>query len=278
MDGLRVVLLILGVLLIAGLYVWDTRRRRRSRRAHPADHLDESFESLDWSRSGLDSEPVDLALDRLGEIDTGGEAPEHESPEVPREPVHSPPGQPETAGGGAAAGSEPAPKAEPPRRAPRAAAGDASSAGAMAEGEELIVALTVMAKGDARLTGPELAAALEAQGLRLGEMDVFHHHGVGERATASPVFSVANVLEPGTFDPEAMERFETPGVCLFLRLPGELDGTVALELMLDTGRRLVERLDAVLCDESRNVLTNQAVNHLREQVREFGRRQMLKTL
>jgi cell division protein ZipA len=140
------------------------------------------------------------------------------------------------------------------------------------EGEELIVVLNVMAEPGDSFSGPDLLDALRQVEMEHGDMRIFHHYGVGEMRAERPVFSLANILEPGYFEPAHMEDFSTPGCVLFMRLPGPLDGRVAFELMLATGQRLAERLGGELRDETRSVLTPRSIGDLRERIAARGRR------
>ena len=139
-------------------------------------------------------------------------------------------------------------------------------------GRELLIVLTIITPGERDLAGPVIREALTAFDLRPDDLGMFHHYG-NRRGTASePVFSVANVLEPGVFDLAAMDELATPGLCLFLRRPGPLPATVAFDLMLDVGSRLSRALEAVLCDDQRCRLTVQATQALRERVIHFALR------
>jgi cell division protein ZipA len=73
-----------------------------------------------------------------------------------------------------------------------------------------------------------------------------------------------------------MDSVTSPGIAMFMRLPGPEHPADAFQLMLDAAKTLAEDLDGTLCDESRSTLTSQSINHLRERIADFGRRQMLK--
>ena len=60
-----------------------------------------------------------------------------------------------------------------------------------------------------------------------------------------------------------------------MRLPGPQDGAVVLELMFNTAQTLARDLDARVLDERRMPMSAQALNHLRDRVAEFSRRQKL---
>jgi len=88
--------------------------------------------------------------------------------------------------------------------------------------EELLI-LGVMAKPEAPFRGDALLAALRGQGLKYGDMGIFHRLSVGKDAgkdgSDERLFSVANALEPGTFDLSDLEGLQSPGLTFFMQLP-----------------------------------------------------------
>ena len=132
--------------------------------------------------------------------------------------------------------------------------------------------LTILTRDERDLVGPVLREAFAAFNLSPDDHGMFHHYGNRHGPMREPVFSVANVLEPGVFDLDAMDEFTTPGLCLFLHRPGPFPAAVAFDLMLDVGARLSRALDAVLCDDQRCRLTVQATQALRERVVHFALR------
>lgn len=142
--------------------------------------------------------------------------------------------------------------------------------------EPLVVILTVLAPPGERLDGAALRGALESQALRHGEDRLFHLYPDAGPPGAGPLFSAVNVVEPGVFDLETMDSLRTPGIGLFMRLPGPEDPGAAFGVMVDAARELADALDAQLCDETRSKLTAQTLNHLREQIADHGRRRLLR--
>ena len=140
---------------------------------------------------------------------------------------------------------------------------------------ELLVVLTIVAADERELAGALIRDALAAFDLQPDAQGMFHHYGnQGNRRgmERDPVFSVANVLDPGVFDVDAMDELSTPGLFLFMRRPGPLPASVAFDLMLDVGTRLSRALQATLCDDQRCRLTVQATQALRERVVHFALR------
>ncbi|PXX91722.1 cell division protein ZipA [Marinobacter vulgaris] len=135
-----------------------------------------------------------------------------------------------------------------------------------------VVVINVLAKTDENFTGPRLKALFEACGLEHGDMDIYHRHE--QTDTTSPVqFSVASAVEPGTFRPEEMPTLSTPGISFFMSMPGPTNAMQAFEFMLETAQCVVRNLGGELKDERRSVMTPQTIEHCRQRIREFERKQ-----
>ncbi|OOZ36986.1 cell division protein ZipA C-terminal FtsZ-binding domain-containing protein [Solemya velesiana gill symbiont] len=110
-------------------------------------------------------------------------------------------------------------------------------------------------------------------GLEYGEMNIFHRRAGGKNSPA--VFSMASMVEPGTFPENSDAEFSTPGLALFSQLPGPKDGLAVFSDMLFTAERLGSMLDATLQDETHSDLTKQAIEHMREEILEYRRKLQL---
>ena len=152
----------------------------------------------------------------------------------------------------------------------RSSGREAASAAGEPDVQELIVINVVAAQGR-RFEGPALVEALRARGLRYGEMNIFHRV---EPLTRAIRYSVASVLEPGTFDMAEIEEFRSPGVCFFMQLPGPEQPLETFEDMLAAARDLALQLGGELKDEQRSVMTGQTVEHYRQRIADFCRRAM----
>ena len=115
------------------------------------------------------------------------------------------------------------------------------------------------------------ARAFELAGLDYGEMKIYHR-AVEADGSLQNAYFVASMVEPGIFDPEHMDTFSTPGISLFLQLPGPVEGVRALDDMVQTARTLASELHGELRDETRSALSKQRIEHLRSEVLEFERR------
>ena len=133
-----------------------------------------------------------------------------------------------------------------------------------------IIALYVAATVDNKLRGPDIVVAAEKAGLVFGYMNVYHRL-VDGRPDAGPVFSVANIVKPGSFDMADIERLETPAIAFFLTLPAPISALDAWETMEPAAQRMADLLDGVVLDEERNALGRQRVQHIRDELRAYDR-------
>lgn len=137
-----------------------------------------------------------------------------------------------------------------------------------------VLVINVMARRGEMFLGDALLASMISCGLRYGEMDIFHRFETPD-GKGKVLFSLANMVKPGTFELDAMDTFETPGVCLFLALPTGGDSLRAFELMAETAQTLARDLGAELKDEQRSVMTRQTIEHSRQRVVEYERKRRL---
>ena len=144
-------------------------------------------------------------------------------------------------------------------------------------GERLIVVLNVMAKQGRRFHGLDILNTLRDQGFEFGDMNLFHAY-VDQSNKTRPLCSIANTVEPGTFDIEHMAEMETLGLSLFMQLPGPMEDRLAFDRILQLARALAEQLDGDLCNESRNMLTLQTIGHMKERIEAFHFKQKMTSL
>ncbi len=131
-----------------------------------------------------------------------------------------------------------------------------------------IVSLRLAASSQ-RYSGEQLRLALEAESLQHGRFDVFHRlHDDGVS-----IFSIASMVEPGTFDLDRMAGQSYSGITLFAQLPGPIPGAHALHELVACGKRLQENLGGTLQDERGVPLTVHRTDRLRQEIVDFERGQ-----
>jgi cell division protein ZipA len=278
---LRLVLGLFGLAVIAGVYLYGlTRKRRRNQiYSHQFGRLgarqSPRFEA--WSGDPQEAgEDVPLA-DEVGPVRVRKVEPLVELPELRNEPPEPLPPEPETD----ELPEEDAPKPRAKRKRKRSSQLDLSLPAIQEEtppapppppAEPALITLCLRPRADGTFTGPAIVRNVNAVGMRHGDMRIFHHFGTEELRCKSPLFSLANMFEPGYFDLNRIEPFRTQGLVMFLQLPSELDGPVSFELFLSTAQRLAEGLRAELLSAPDTVLEVPVVERLREQAAAFTRK------
>ena len=135
--------------------------------------------------------------------------------------------------------------------------------------EVIIINLMATAEGE-QFRGTDLWGALESQGLKFGNMDIFHFDSGSGSETIR--FSAANILNPGTFPTEKLEYFYTPGICFFMTMTAGVSNLNTFNQLLSAARGVASKLGGELQDQDRNYLTHQSIESIRTQMGEFQRK------
>ncbi len=129
---------------------------------------------------------------------------------------------------------------------------------------DLIISLTLMARDQQKFSGAELHQVLAAAGLELAEFDIYHFRDTDAADDTRAVFSVANIVKPGTFDAATRHELTTPGLAMFMQIPGPMTASEAFDAMLAKAQFIAQRLHGVVGDEQRTPLSSQRMRALRE--------------
>lgn len=129
-----------------------------------------------------------------------------------------------------------------------------------------VVALRIVPR-NALPSGEKTVLALRALGMEHGQFGIFHKPG--ESDSEEPLFSIARLTEPGSFDLTKLADSEIPGLSVFLALPGGADPVERFDAMMDTARALARELDAELFDEKGSSWSIQRERYLREELIQY---------
>jgi cell division protein ZipA len=233
-STLRWILIIIGLAIIAAVWLFSTMERNRKPKAtrrqkekqRKSRGAAERREPTLVGPAGGDAEPAPDTPAGQGELEIGEREPPRraQAKEPPRAPLGPPP--------------------------------------------DKIISLFLLARDSHVITGAELLQATVSTGLKFGDMDIFHRLSEGSE---KPVFSMANAAKPGHFERDEWNTFETTGVVLFMTLPGPEQALDAWDAMLAAGRRMAEILHADLLDGDRNPFTRQREAQHREEMRDYDR-------
>jgi cell division protein ZipA len=264
MNELRWILIGFGIVLLAAIYLWGRRGNRTvasedsqlRTRPEPTMHTAEAT----LLRAAQESSPEPDASDVTPPIE-----------------AHSTPAAHETWHGRVEPTFADAPTEEMAVRPPQTSASTAAAAAAptLSSSESpqarrverrKILSLRI-AMAPQRVEGAKLLESLLAESLQHGKYSIFHRlHTDG-----GIVFSVASMVEPGTFDLEKMGETLFPGITMFTQLPAPVPGMHALNEMIACARRLQANVGGTLQDERGVPLTVHRIERMRQEVREFER-------
>lgn len=141
---------------------------------------------------------------------------------------------------------------------------------------QVIVLSVVMPEGQV-MSGAALLPTLLTLGLRYGEMNIFHRHQ-DNAGNGQVTFSLANMMNPGTFNLDDIENFSTQGITLFMTLPNTGDAFEVFEQMLNAAKQLAVEFKGQLLDDKRSVMTKQTEQHYIGKIREFERKSRIGAL
>ncbi len=137
------------------------------------------------------------------------------------------------------------------------------------EPEMEVLVLNVHCSGEVPFNGTQLFDSMRQNGLIYGEMDIFHRH-TDPSGTGKVLFSVANMMQPGTLKHDDPATFTTKGISFFMTLPcfGEADQN--FKLMLRTAQQISDDLGGNVLDDQRNLMTPQRLDAYRQQIKDFN--------
>jgi cell division protein ZipA len=131
-----------------------------------------------------------------------------------------------------------------------------------------VIVLNVHCAGDEAFIGTKLFDSMQQNGLLYGEMDIFHRHN-DLSGTGKVLFSVANMMHPGTLKHDDPAEFSTKGISFFMTLPCYGDPEQNFKLMLKTAQQIADDLGANVLDDSRNLMTPNRLDAYRAQIKAF---------
>jgi cell division protein ZipA len=259
-DTVRIVLLILGFIVIAAVYIWGRYKSRLM------DFINRrgDFDELDYGDYPPAEEEYESTFEGLSFSARESEAeitPQRNSPqEVPSFSAQA--DKPHSRGEGVESSRHDAPDHDEPDEAVVHDSADEPRSHSPL-GSPFLIQLSVVAGDDAWFNGEALRDALVDRGLIYGDMGIYHRY---DRDFREVLFSVASLVEPGTFPVENMEAFECPGVVLFFQ-PQRVDDPLAVfEDLLETCHGLAQQLGGEEWDERHEVLSLKKIEQMRERL------------
>ena len=271
MTPLRLIILIAGIVLIAIIYIWETIKQRRQQRKQT---ISPSFSEQDYPgfRMGPGRDSDNEYADALSELNQSLADTKSKTAFTSQETFSSRSGNAERFRPGKA-------QLEPETRDLFATFRHHPVPVTRQENTEYhdvdenqIITLHITALPTKTFGGNDILDAVNNVGLEFGDMNIFHHYGIGDMQTNQQLFSLIDMFEPGNFDLSRLDQHNTRGLTLFFCLPVRVDGQVVFELMLNTAQRLAKRLGGEIRGPEHNLLDDAQISAIRNKINEHGQR------
>ncbi|MCG9664455.1 cell division protein ZipA [Vibrio mediterranei] len=137
------------------------------------------------------------------------------------------------------------------------------------EPEMQVIVMNVHCAGSEDFVGTQLFDSMRQNGLIYGEMDIFHRHA-DLSGTGKVLFSVANMMQPGTLQHNDPATFTTKGISFFMTLPCFGEAEQNFKLMLRTAQQIADDLGGNVLDDKRNLMTPTRLDAYRKQIQDFN--------
>src|SRR5690554_653458 len=144
----------------------------------------------------------------------------------------------------------------------------------LSERAEAQMALVIhcISRDELGFSGEDMVNLFNQCDVRFGEREIFHRFEQAE-GKGSIQFSIVHSFEPRHFSPETILDQHFRGLSLFMKLPGAKNPSAAYEAMVAIAQLLAKHFNADLFDGERSALTQQTIEHERQQIVDFEYRQ-----
>ncbi|MHB1512558.1 MAG: cell division protein ZipA [Acidiferrobacter sp.] len=130
---------------------------------------------------------------------------------------------------------------------------------------DVIATINILAESAPVFRGPAIERAAQEGGLEFGNRNIYHRKNMQE-GPCQFLYSLANLYQPGSFDPLRLDVFQTQGLTLFMSVPSVPEPPVAFKDMVETARLLARRLGGRLFDTDRKPLTDGGLRAIQTQI------------
>lgn len=136
---------------------------------------------------------------------------------------------------------------------------------------DVIAAIHVVAQDKAVFRGRTVREAAERLGMQFGARNIFHMKNPTTPGCRH-LYSLANMIQPGEFDPGNWDGSVTPGVTLFMSVPCAHHPELVFDRMAEAAHGLAQLLGGELLDQERHPLSDRGLGVIRGQIGEIASR------
>ncbi|MEE4246279.1 MAG: cell division protein ZipA C-terminal FtsZ-binding domain-containing protein [Kangiellaceae bacterium] len=136
-----------------------------------------------------------------------------------------------------------------------------------------IFSLTLLSNDDSEFNGESLLGAMIELGCRYGDMKIFHRlQSVND--VSKKLYSIANAFNPGYFDIDTMPSQNFKAITFFCQFPNSIDAEICYRQMVDDCKTMQMAIGGRIMDSNRSVFTQQTYHHELEVIKELKRKSL----
>ncbi|VAW95268.1 hypothetical protein MNBD_GAMMA22-18 [hydrothermal vent metagenome] len=144
-------------------------------------------------------------------------------------------------------------------------------------GEEMVIVMYIISRSEHNFRGNDINSICTSNGFEFSNKNIYEKFSDTNLTDKRPVASIVNSFEPGTFDSN-FKNFTTKAITVLLFLPGPDAEMAMFNDIVARAKNIAQSLNGELCDETRSVLTHQTISHIEEKIEAFQfKNRMLKT-
>lgn len=133
------------------------------------------------------------------------------------------------------------------------------------ETNDVLASINILANGPTGFSGSDIDQAARLFGMQFGAMNIYHKKN-DQALGCRHLYSLANLYQPGEFEPAKVDRFRTQGLTIFMNVPCAYQPVRVYEQMVQAAKGLCEKLDGRLEDHEHHALTDQGLMVIRTQI------------
>ncbi|UDG79959.1 Cell division protein ZipA [Candidatus Steffania adelgidicola] len=133
--------------------------------------------------------------------------------------------------------------------------------------KKTVLVIHVAAYNNSVLDGQSLMKSVLQAGFKFGQMNVFHHH-LNPIGTGPVLFSLTNMIEPGSFNSDKIADLITPGISIFMMIPAYGDAYQNFKRMLQSAQRIADDCGGVVLDDKHHLMTPQKLDEYKMRIRQ----------
>lgn len=262
MNDLRLILLGIGLLIIAAIYLWGTSKQKSQDRALTRKLTSFKRDPVEDAKvMPVYDEDVEVSVEALSEMDaflTNPEAPDINAPDFSLPTKTAMVNEVDL-------DLTLSDKSSDMKKLSQESVDDESR---QQKSEHQIIKFLIKAAPGKLFIGDNILGATNVVGMKFGHMNIFHHYGLAGMESDESIFSLASLYEPGYFEPDKMDTYQTRGLTLFMQLPAPIDNIQAFDLLQETAMRLADLLQGEIWSSMHDPIDAKTLQAMRDLVAE----------